>query len=218
MRTLDCKVPSCNEITKNAPRMTDYLCEECRLAFRELQEDLDAFGIEYEIDTNIVRGLDYYTRTAFEFVTTQIGAQGTVCGGGRYDDLIEQIGGPATPGVGFGLGIERLLLLMESAGVEIPKEGGPKALIAVMGDGAKRKGLSLMRDFRKRGFSVQMDNLERNFKGQMKYADRLGTQYVILIGDNELASGVASVKNMAKSEQREVPFEELYDMLCEEEK
>ena len=107
---------------------------------------------------------------------------------------------------------------MESAGVEIPKEGGPKALIAVMGDGAKRKGLSLMRDFRKRGLSVQMDNLERNFKGQMKYADRLGTQYVILIGDNELASGVASVKNMAKSEQREVPFEELYDMLCEEEK
>lgn len=218
MRTLDCKVPSCNEITKNAPHMTDYLCEECSLAFRELQEDLDAFGIEYEIDTNIVRGLDYYTRTAFEFVTTQIGAQGTVCGGGRYDDLIEQIGGPATPGVGFGLGIERLLLLMESAGVEIPKEGGPKALIAVMGGGAKRKGLSLMRDFRKRGLSVQMDNLERNFKGQMKYADRLGTQYVILIGDNELASGVASVKNMAKSEQREVPFEELYDMLCEEEK
>ena len=217
MRIIDCKSPECQEIVKGAPMMIDYLCDDCREAFEELQRNLDALGIEYEVDPTIVRGLDYYTKTAFEFVTDAIGAQETVCGGGRYDHLVEEVGGPPIPGVGFGLGIERLLLLMENLGVGIPEPDAVDAFIAVMGDEAKAWGLKLLRELRQKGLKVQMDTLARNVKGQFKYANRLGARYTVVIGDDEIKAGVVSLKEMATSEQREVKMENLAGELIKRE-
>ena len=217
MRIIDCKSPECQEIVKGAPMMIDYLCDDCREAFEDLQRNLDALGIKYEVDPTIVRGLDYYTKTAFEFVTDAIGAQGTVCGGGRYDHLVEEVGGPPIPGVGFGLGIERLLLLMENLGVEIPEPDAVDAFIAVMGDEAKAWGLKLLRELRQKGLKVQMDTLARNVKGQFKYANRLGARYTVVIGDDEIKAGVVSLKEMATSEQREVKIENLAGELIKRE-
>lgn len=213
MRIIDCKSEICQELVKGAPMMVDYLCDECKTAFEDLQDNLNAMGIEFVIDPTIVRGLDYYTKTAFEFVTTSIGAQGTVCGGGRYDHLIEEIGGPPIPGVGFGLGIERLIMLMENNDVEFPDESGVDVFVAVMGAEAKKYGLKLCRELRNKGAAAQMDSLARNIKGQFKYADRLNAKYTVVIGDNELAEGVAQVKVMAKSEQHQVKFENLVEEL-----
>lgn len=209
MRILDCKSPVCQALIEGAPFMLDHLCEECRTAFEGLKKNLDAMEIEYIVDPGIVRGLDYYTKTAFEFVSNRIGAQGTVCGGGRYDNLIELIGGPPIPGVGFGLGIERLLLLLEATGREIPEPKKPDVFIAVMGERAKLFGLKLLRDLRKQGLKAEMDSLGRNIKGQFKYADRLEAKYTIIIGDNELDQNTVSVKNMETSEQKQVPLQDI---------
>lgn len=213
MRIIDCKSPECQEIVKGAPMMMDYLCDDCRGAFEALKSNLDAMGIEYEVDPTIVRGLDYYTKTAFEFVTDAIGAQGTVCGGGRYDHLVEEVGGPPIPGVGFGLGIERLLLLMDNLGAEIPEPAPVDGFIAVMGEEAKVAGLKLLRSLRKKGLKVRMDTMARNIKGQFKYANRLGARYTIVIGDDEISRGVVSLKEMATSLQREVKTEDLAEEL-----
>jgi len=209
MRILDCKSPVCRELVKGAPFMLDHICEECGTAFDDLKKNLDAMEIEYIVDPGIVRGLDYYTKTAFEFVSDKIGAQGTVCGGGRYDHLIEQIGGPPIPGVGFGLGLERLLLLMEATDREIPKPENLDVFIAVMGERARLYGLKLMRDLRNSGVKVEMDSLGRNIKGQFKYADRLEARYTIVIGDNELDQNMVSIKNMGTSEQKQVPLADI---------
>lgn len=209
MRILDCKSEVCQELVQGAPKMLDYLCDECRDAFEEVKANLDAMKIAYVVDPGIVRGLDYYTKTAFEFVSNQIGAQGTVCGGGRYDNLIEEIGGPSTPGVGFGLGIERLLLVLEASGIEIPKENGIDVFVAVMGDEAKAYGLSLMRELRKNGVRAGMDVMGRNIKGQFKYANRLDAKYTIVIGEDELRKGVVSLKDMTTGEQREIALSEI---------
>lgn len=213
MRIIDCKSKICREVLKDAPMMTDYLCDECGQAFEDVKKNLDALGIGYEVDPRIVRGLDYYTKTAFEFVTESIGAQGTVCGGGRYDHLVEEIGGPPIPGVGFGLGIERLLMLMDINGAEIPKPKQLEVFIAVMGDRARACGLSLLRRLRAKGIRAEMDTLGRNIRGQFRYADRLGAKYTVVIGEDELAAGVVSVKEMAVSEQRLVSLEDLMDEL-----
>ena len=210
MRIIDCKSEICQAIVKDAPRMIDYLCDDCRNAFEDLKSNLTAMGIDFTIDPNIVRGLDYYTKTAFEFVTTKIGAQGTVCGGGRYDHLVEELGGPPIPGVGFGLGIERLLLLMEANNAYFPEENRVDAFIAVMGDAAKAFGLKLARELRAKGITAEMDTLARNIKGQFKYADRLNARYTLVIGDNELEKGVVSLKDMVKSEQREIKIDDIY--------
>ena len=210
MRIIDCKSEICQAIVKDAPRMIDYLCDDCRNAFEDLKSNLTAMGIDFTIDPNIVRGLDYYTKTAFEFVTTKIGAQGTVCGGGRYDHLVEELGGPPIPVVGFGLGIERLLLLMEANNAYFPEENRVDAFIAVMGDAAKAFGLKLARELRAKGITAEMDTLARNIKGQFKYADRLNARYTLVIGDNELEKGVVSLKDMVKSEQREIKIEDIY--------
>lgn len=214
MRILDCKSEICQELVKDAPNMIDYLCDECADAFNDVKKNLDAMGIEYVVDPRIVRGLDYYTKTAFEFVTDSNGTQGTVCGGGRYDHLIEEIGGPPIPGVGFGLGIERLIMLMEENGVEIPQPEPLKAFIAVMGDNAKAFGLKLLRDLHRKGVKAEMDTLARNIKGQFKYADRLDAQYTVVIGDNELTEGVVSIKEMATSQQRQVKLDDLLEELA----
>ena len=214
MRILDCKSPVCRELVQGAPVMLDYLCDSCRDAFEDLKRNLDAMEIEYIVDPGIVRGLDYYTKTTFEFVSNKIGAQGTVCGGGRYDHLIETIGGPPVPGVGFGLGIERLLLLMETTGIEIPEPENLEVFIAVMGERAKTFGLKLLRDLRRQGIIAEMDCLGRNIKGQFKYADRLGAKYTIVIGDNELDQNMVSVKNMKTSEQRQVPLPDILEEIA----
>ena len=209
MRILDCKSPIDQALVEGAPMMLDYLCEECQTAFDELKENLEAMNIPYVVNPKIVRGLDYYTKTAFEFVTNSIGAQGTVCGGGRYDNLAEEVGGLPIPGVGFGLGKERLIMLMEANGVEIPEPKVCDAFIATMGKEAKLYGQKIMRELRKEGIKAQMDDLQRNFKGQFKYADRIGASYTIVIGDNELQNGAANLKNMETGEQVEVKFEDL---------
>ena len=176
LRILDCKSPVCQSLVEGAPMMLDYLCDDCQNAFEELKNNLTAMGIPFTVDPGIVRGLDYYTKTAFEFVSNNIGAQGTVCGGGRYDNLISEIGGPDIPGVGFGLGIERLLLVMEANGIVIPEPESIDAFIAFMGDRGKNYGMKLMRELRLAGVKTEMDVLARNLKGQLKYADRLGAK------------------------------------------
>ena len=215
MRILDCKSPEDQALVKDAPLMIDYLCDDCRKAFEEVKAGLDAMNIEYVVDPKIVRGLDYYTKTAFEFVSNKIGAQGTVCGGGRYDNLVEEIGGPATPGVGFGLGIERLLMLMEANGYEIPEPEPLEVFVAVMGDKAKLEGQALIHKLHLAGISAMMDILARNVKGQFKYAARLGAKYTVVIGDDEIERGVVQLKDMDAHEQTEVGFDSIVDVLKE---
>ena len=209
MRILDCKSDEDRELVKDAPLMTDYLCGECSSAFEELKKNLDAMGLEYKVNPRIVRGLDYYTKTAFEFVSNKIGAQGTVCGGGRYDNLCQEIGGPPIPGVGFGLGKERLLMLMDVNNVEIPEPEATRVFIVTMGEESKAKGLEILRNLHRNGISAETDTLERNVKGQFKYAARKNVKQTIVIGDEELKKGVVQLKDMDAHEQREVPFDEI---------
>jgi len=169
--------------------------------------------IRYTVDPSIVRGLDYYTKTAFEFITTKIGAQGTVCGGGRYDHLIEEIGGPDMPGVGFGLGKERLLLLMDACGFDFGEDKGPQIFLAWIGNEARTYAVKLLHELRNKGIRAEIDTRERNLKGQMKYANKLGAHYTAVIGDDEVASGEITLKNMSTSEQTKVRREELADAL-----
>ena len=209
MRILDCKSDKDQELVKGAPMMIDYLCDDCMKDFEELKKHLDSMGIEYVIDPSIVRGLDYYTKTAFEFITTKIGAQGTVCGGGRYDHLIEEVGGPDMPGVGFGLGKERLLMLMEACGADFGGDTKPQLFIAWIGDEARDYAVSLVSELRKEGISCEIDTRERNLKGQMKYANKLGAVYTAVIGDDEVKSGEITLKYMESGEQIKVKREDL---------
>lgn len=211
MRILDCKSPECNKLAEGAPHMLDYLCEDCRKSFDELTGYLKALNIPFVVDPGIVRGLDYYTKTAFEFVSDKLGAQSTVCGGGRYDHLIEQLDGPPTPGVGFGLGIERLILTLEAAGIEIPKEPDCSVFVAGLGDNAKSIALKICKDLRKADINAMTDVSDRSLKNQFKYADRLGASYVVVIGDDEIAKGVVSLRNMKNSTQKEVAFDKLLE-------
>lgn len=204
MRILDCKDPHDQEIVKDAPNMLDYLCDDCQDAFEQLKDNLKTMGVEYKIDPRIVRGLDYYTKTAFEFVTTRIGAQGTVCGGGRYDHLVEEIGGPSMPGVGFGLGKERLLLLMAQEGNSIKDTNVPDVAISYIGDNARKFAIRLIQTLRHQGIAAIIDTMNRNLKGQMKYANKLMTKYSIVIGDDEIKDGVVTLKNMISGEQRKI--------------
>ncbi len=213
MRILDCKSQEDQVLVKDAPNMIDYLCDECASSFEEVKGHLESMGLEYTVNPRIVRGLDYYTKTAFEFVSNKIGAQGTVCGGGRYDNLCQEIGGPPIPGVGFGLGKERLLMLMEANGVEIPEAEPSDVFIVTMGDKGRIKGLEILRELHKKGISAQMDTLARNVKGQFKYAARLNAKKTIVIGDEELEKGVVQIKDMDRHEQQEVSFDNILEML-----
>jgi len=209
MRMLDCKSKTCQSITKHAPRMIGYLCPECSEAFASLQANLEAMGIQYEIDTDIVRGLDYYTKTAFEIISEDIGAQSTVCGGGRYDHLIEEIGGPPTPGVGFGMGIERLLLVLEAVGAALPVPRPCDVFIAALGQPAMLEVQSVASALRKEGYRVLTDVMARNLKAQLKYADRSGAAYAVIIGDDELATQTAVLRDMRSSSQYEVNLDQI---------
>ncbi|MDI3518049.1 MULTISPECIES: histidine--tRNA ligase [Caldanaerobacter] len=209
LRVLDCKVESCRRVTGEAPLITDYLCDDCRNHFEELKKYLDAMGYNYIVDPRIVRGLDYYTKTAFEIISKDIGAQGTVCGGGRYDGLIEEIGGPSMPGVGFGMGIERLLLTLEQNGIEITKPEGPDLFIAYIGDEAKLFTFTLANKLRFNGLKVEIDHMERSLKAQMKYANKLNAKFAVVIGEEELESKKVKLKNMATGEETEILIDEI---------
>lgn len=214
MRILDCKSPECQEIAKDAPLMIDYLCDECQEHFEEVKTRLSEIGIDYKINTKIVRGLDYYTKTVFEFISTEIGSQGTISGGGRYDGLVSQLGGKETPALGFGMGIERLLLVMEAQGIEIPKPRVCDLYIGSMGKAASIKASALTAKLRDEGFSVECDLMDRGVKAQMKYANKIGAKMSLVIGDNELQTGKANVKDMESGDQKEVCLEtELVNLL-----
>lgn len=204
LRILDCKSPVCKEIAKDAPIGLDYLCDECREHFEGLKKRLDALGIAYTVNPRIVRGLDYYTKTVFEFVSGDIGAQSTVCGGGRYDGLIKSLGGADQPGIGYAMGIERLLMVLEAQGIQIPKPSPCDLYIASMGENASVFAMKLASDLRNEGFAAESDLIGRSLKAQMKYADKIDAKYSMVIGDDELAAGKAKVKNMSTGETHEL--------------
>lgn len=218
MRILDCKSPICQEIGKDAPVILDYLCEECGNHFESLKKYLTNLGIEYKVNPKIVRGLDYYTKTVFEFVTTEIGAQGTVCGGGRYDGLIEQLGGQHTPALGFGMGIERLILLMDKQNCDYLMPKKCDIYFATMGDAALEKAMELSSSLREYGYFAEYDVMNRGLKAQMKYANKIGAAFTVVLGDNELESGIVKLKEMTKGTETEIrlddkfagSFEEIY--------
>ena len=199
LRILDCKEEKCARIAKDAPVGLDNLCDECKEHFEGLQKTLQAMGIEYEINTKIVRGLDYYTKTVFEFVYDGIGAQGTVCGGGRYDGLFEELGGNHTPAVGFGMGIERLLLTLEAEGKSLGEDSRPDIFFAGIGEEAKIFAFAMAEKARAEGLKAQSDLMNRSLKAQMKYADKVGARYTVVLGDDEIQSKKAVAKNMVTS-------------------
>ena len=204
MRILDCKSPICQDIAKDAPVILDYLCDDCKSHFEKLQKNLTAMNIEFTVNPKIVRGLDYYTKTVFEFVTTSIGAQGTVCGGGRYDGLIEQLGGAPTPALGFAMGIERLIMTMESQGCDFIEPKKCALYIAAMDDTAMEKAIVLTKTLRDDGIWAEYDLAGRGLKAQMKYANKLGADFSMVLGSNEIESGKANLKNMETGEQTEI--------------
>ncbi len=210
MRILDCKSSVCSKIAQGAPKITDYLCDECKEHFASVQKYLDAAGVEYTINPTIVRGLDYYTKTVFEFVTDFIGAQGTVCGGGRYDGLIEELGGKHLPSLGFAMGIERLLMLMDKQGIEIPKPSTCDLYVAVMGEKASLKSFEIIKAVRSCGLIAETDVVGRGLRAQMKYADKIGAKFSMVLGDNEIEQGKAVIKNMSSGEQTEIVLDETF--------
>ncbi|MDE6520494.1 MAG: histidine--tRNA ligase [Ruminococcus sp.] len=196
MRILDCKSEICQEIGKDAPVILDYLCDECNNHFETLKKYLTSMEIEYKVNPRIVRGLDYYTKTVFEFVTTEIGAQGTVCGGGRYDGLIEQLGGQKIPALGFAMGIERLLIVMDKQNCDYIQPKTCDVYFATMGDNALNQAMILSQQLRKDGIVAEFDVMGRGIKAQMKYANKIGALFTIVIGDNELENNIVKVKDM----------------------
>ena len=207
LRLLDCKEENCKKINADAPKILDCLCDDCKAHFESLKEYLALAGIGYEINPRIVRGLDYYTRTVFEFVSTDIGAQGTVCGGGRYDGLIKELGGNPCPAVGFAVGIERLLMVMEQVGAFLPEPKKPTVYIAGMDGDSRKKAFEIAANLRRNGVFAETDHMERSVKAQFKYADKIGAKFVAVIGGNELLEGVMNVKNMATGESEKVAFD-----------
>ncbi|MBQ6182127.1 MAG: histidine--tRNA ligase [Ruminococcus sp.] len=210
MRILDCKSPICQEIGKDAPLILDYLCEDCSDHFEKLKKYLTKLGIDYKVNPKIVRGLDYYTKTVFEFVTTEIGAQGTVCGGGRYDGLIEQLGGQHTPALGFGMGIERLLLVMDKQNCAYLSPRKCDLYLATMGDAALEKAMELAKQLREYGLYAEYDLMGRGIKAQMKYANKIGAAFTVVLGDNELTEKKAKIKDMEKGEETEILLDDKF--------
>jgi len=210
MRILDCKNKNCGEITKNAPIILDYMCEECDTHFTEVKKYLDALNIPYTVDPGIVRGLDYYTKTIFEILNDDF----TVCGGGRYDRLIEQLGGPEMPAVGFGLGIERLLLTLQNEGVEIPNEGLYDLYIGARGEDGKLASFKLANALRTRGIKTEINHMGRSLKAEMKYANKIGAKFTVVLGDDELQTGNAKFKRMSDGEQFEVNLNNIEEIVA----
>jgi histidyl-tRNA synthetase len=191
----------------------DYLCEDCKVHFEELKSNLDTLKIEYKINPKIVRGLDYYTRTVFEFISNDIGAQSTICGGGRYDGLIEELGGNATPALGFAMGLERLLMVMESQNCEFFEKPKPDVYVAIAEEVAKKDAYILVSELRKNGFYAETDVMGRSLRSQMKYADKIGAENVIVLGSREIEDRKAVIRNMNDKSEKIVPLDNITDEL-----
>ncbi len=215
MRILDCKSPVCSQIAAKAPVVLDYLCDDCRDHFEQVKAHLTAQNIEFTVNPHIVRGLDYYTRTVFEFVSGDIGAQSTVCGGGRYDGLISQMGGPSVPSLGFAMGIERLMLVLESQKAELPEAVRTDIYIASLGENATLKATELCAALREEGYKAETDICARGLKAQMKYANKIGAKFTLVLGDNEIENGKARLKNMAEGTEVEIKLCEVVEELGE---
>ncbi len=215
MRILDCKSPVCSEIAANAPVVLDYLCDECNEHFEAVKRHLDAQNINYTVNPHIVRGLDYYTRTVFEFVSGDIGAQSTVCGGGRYDGLVAQMGGPSVASLGFGMGIERLMLVLKNQNADLPEATKTDLYIATMGDAASIKASTLCALLRDEGYKVETDICSRGLKAQMKFANKIGAKFLVILGEDELSSNKAKIKDMATGQETEFNLDQIVDELGE---
>lgn len=214
MRVIDCKNETCQANIVDIPLMADHLCDNCKDHFEQLKSYLDEMDIKYVVDKKIVRGLDYYKRTAFEIISNDLGAQSTVCGGGRYDGLVEQIGGPSGySGIGFGLGAERLLLTLEANGVEIGNPNHTDIFVVTIGDKAKLKSFSILKDLRKNHISADKDHLDRSLKAQFKYSNKINAKYTIVIGDDELDKDKTTLKNMETGDQKLIKISELVNEL-----
>ncbi len=209
MRILDCKSPVCSGIAAGAPVVLDYLCDDCKAHFESVKEYLKAMGISYTVNPHIVRGLDYYTRTVFEFVSGDIGAQSTVCGGGRYDGLIAQMGGPQVPSLGFGMGIERLMLVLKSQNAELPKAQKPDLYIAPLDRSARLKAAELCAKLRAEGYKTETDLCARGLKAQMKFADKIGAKFSLVLGEDEITLKKAKIKNMLDGEITEINLDKI---------
>jgi len=207
LRLLDCKNPECHELSLSAPKTVEHLCDACRDKFEALKSALDSMGIEYEVDSSIVRGLDYYTGAVFEFIAEGIGAQSTVCGGGRYDGLVESLGGPALSGIGFGMGITRLILALRARELDKIEVKAPKLYVAALGERAALAALAIVEKQRQKGEIAECDIVGRSLKAQMKYANKIGAEYTLIIGDSEIDAGRAQLRNMQTGEQREVELQ-----------
>ncbi len=207
MRILDCKSPVCSAIAKDAPVVLSYLCEECEDHFAKVRKYLDAMNIDYTVNPRIVRGLDYYTKTVFEFVSSSIGAQGTVCGGGRYDGLIKELGGNALPACGFGMGMERLIMLLDAQRKELPDAERPQLYIAPASPEYSFEAMRLVSELRYEGLSALTDLGERSLKAQMKYANKKNVMYTLVLGEDEIKTHKASVKNMDTGELSEISLD-----------
>jgi histidyl-tRNA synthetase len=215
LRILDCKKEECRKVTEGAPASVDFLCEECAPHFEAVRAGLSDLGIPYRINRRLVRGLDYYTKTAFEVTTTRLGAQNAVAAGGRYDGLVETLGGPPTPAIGFAVGLERVISLLKEGGERGEKEAARSTLfIAALGEAAKRRVAPLLFDLRKEGIRAEMDYGERSLKARMRQADRLGVRHVLIVGEEELKRGSGILRDMQSKHQEEVPLEALYDRLA----
>lgn len=213
LRILDCKEEKCKRNLEDVPIMLDNLCADCKNHFERLKKGLDIIGLDYIVDPKIVRGLDYYTKTAFEIISNDIGAQGTVCGGGRYDGLIEQCGGPSTPGIGFGLGLERLLLILENQGLLFPEEDRTEVFIVAIGEKADDKAMELLFKLRELSIKTDKDYMNRSLKAQMKYADKLKAMNVIIIGDEEIERNIVKIKNMINGEVSDALLNDVADIV-----
>lgn len=210
LRILDCKEERCKEINKNAPKVIDYLCDDCKAHHEAVCNGLESLGIEYTVNPQIVRGLDYYTKTVFEFVSNNIGAQGTVCGGGRYDNLVEEVGGSHCPAVGFGMGIERLMIMLENLGLPCGEPPIVDVYVAPICDKAKEICLKFVTTLREQGLNVEQDLMARSVKAQMKYANKINAKYVAILGEEELANGCCSLKNMQDGNTQIVKLDKVF--------
>lgn len=211
LRAFDCKVPSCGEIVADAPVITDFVCDECVNHFDQVKQYLEELGLGYSLNPRLVRGLDYYVRTAFEIVTEHLGAQNAVGGGGRYDGLMKELGGPDLPGIGFALGMERIVLLLDQT-LE-PFQNGPFLYCVFIGPEAKKYGFKLVQKLRKEGFSVDCDYEDKSVKSQMRMAHRVGASYALILGEDELQKGIAQLRDMHRSEQFVVELSEIVNEL-----
>ncbi|KUK11084.1 MAG: Histidine--tRNA ligase [Clostridia bacterium 41_269] len=224
LRIFDCKSKVCQRIMSSAPKPLDFLCDECREHFDKVKNYLDVLEINYSVNPGLVRGLDYYTNTAFEFFAEGIGAQNSIGGGGRYDNLVETCGGPATPGIGFGLGLERTLMALQSQKVELPLDRSPDVFVAVAdknSDFAVNEAVRILAILRREGFSAEKDYMQRSLRAQMKYADKKDFKFAVIIGEEELNRGSILIRNMKNGEQQEIPKAEMVEkikMLIEGEK